>query len=234
MSLLTITQTICKRVGVTSPSIVIGNADQNIVRLLNILEEEGQELSERHRWQALTKEASFTTAATISQGLVSTIATDIAYFKNDTFFNRNSNVPVIPVDDVTWQRMQANTASGPYPNLRIFGKTVYMYPVPTAGESVFFEYISKNWCASSGGTGQTAWAADADVGVLDEELMAQGGVWRWKKSMGFDYGEDFRQYEQRIQNAIARDIPRGRILMRGSRNPHFISKGNIEDGSWTL
>jgi len=32
MSLLTIAQSVCKRVGVTSPSIVIGNADKNPVK----------------------------------------------------------------------------------------------------------------------------------------------------------------------------------------------------------
>jgi len=41
--------------------------------------------------------------------------------------------------------------------------------------------------------------------LLDETLMTAGLIWRWKQSKGFDYAEDFRKYQTRVMNAIARD-----------------------------
>ena len=236
MSLLTIAQGVATRVGLPSPASVIGNTEGNIVRLLALLNEEGQELLERHRWQAASKETTFTTVGTSLQGTLAALTgvSDIKWIKNDSIWNRNSNNPVIPVDDVRWQQLQALGATGPYPSWRYYGNKVYLYPIPTAGETIAFEYVSKNWCETSGGDGQTAWAADTDVGVLDEQLMTSGGVWRWKKSMGFEYAEDFRQYEQRVQNAIARDMPKKHIVMGGKRKPNFLGSHSVADGSWTI
>jgi hypothetical protein len=109
------------------------------------------------------------------------------------------------LDPQSWQNYKAWGISNPFPKYRIRGGLLLLMPVPSAGDSYYFEYQSANWCASSGGTGQSSWAADTDVGLLDENLMTAGLIWRWKQAKGFDYAEDFRKYQTRVVNAMARD-----------------------------
>jgi len=230
MSLLTIIQTVTKRVGLTAPSSAIGLTDENIIRMIELANEEGEELSRRHCWQILTNEETHTTLATESQGLMSAICgTDFDYIKNDTFWNRTENRRWLPSDDVQWQQMKSSSITGPNHYFRIRGGSMIVIPVPTAGDTLAFEWQSKNWCESSGGTGQSAWADDSDVGRLDEKIMTAGIVWRWEASQGLEYAEDFRKYEILVANAIARDGAKPNINMGGRT-----SGSNIPEGNWNL
>lgn len=234
MSLLTIVKAVCKRVGVTAPVNAYSSTDDNIVRMIALADEEGRELANEYSWQRLTTEATHTTVATESQGAITTVAgTAFSWIKNDTMFNRTSNRPVYPVDDTSWQRMKASGITGPYSMFRIRGNNLLAYPTPTAGHTWAFEWVSKNWCESSAGTGQDAWASDSDVARLDEELITMGVVWRFKQSQGFEYGEDFNKYQRRLQSALARDGAKPRISM-GGRGQQFLNNTNVAEGSWTL
>lgn len=224
----------CKRVGVSAPVNAYSSTDDNIVRIIALANEEGEELANEYAWQVLTNEATHTTVATESQGSILTIAgSDFGWIKNDTFFDRSANRPIFPVDDAQWQRMKANSITGPYSNVRIRGNNLIALPTPSAGSTWAFEWVSKNWCEDSVGTGQDAWGADSDVARLDEQLITMGVVWRFKHSQGFEYGEDFNKYQRRLQNALARDGAKPRIRLAGSGG-QFISEKNIQEGSWTL
>lgn len=232
MSLLTIVKAACKRCGVPAPVNAYSSTDDNIVRMIALADEEGQELANEYSWQALTNEATHTTVATESQGSILTIAgSDFGWIKNDTFFDRTLNRPVFPVDDAKWQQMQASGISGPYSHIRIRGNTLIAYPTPTAGHTWAFEWVSNNWCESSTGTGQSSWAADSDVSLIDEALITMGLVWRFKQSQGFEYGEDFNKYQRRLQNALARDGAKPRVKLGG---PTMVGNGNVPEGSWSL
>lgn len=217
MSLLTMIQSAAKRIGINSPNSVAGNTDAQIVQLLEIANEEGQELAERYSgWQALQREATFTTVATASQGNINTIASGLRYILNDTIWNRTQRRPVLgPLAPRDWQLLQASPVTGPFDQYRIRNNLLLFDPVPTAGETCAFEYISENWCEDSGGTGQSEWAADDDVGRLDEKLMAQGIIWRWKQIKGFDYAEDYSKYEIRVTDAMARDATKSTLRLDG-------------------
>lgn len=229
MSFLTMIQTACKRVGLTSPTNVIGSSDENIIRMIALANEEGLELSSRHRWQILTREATHTTVATESQGLMTAIAgSDFNYIHSDTIWDRSQNRPIHPVSDVEWQRMKSNNITGPYTSFRIRAGAMLFLPVPAAGQTVAFEWTSNNWCQSSIGVGQSAWADNSDLGVLSEDLMTSGIVWRWKQANGLDYAEDFSLYERLVNNAMSRDGAPKRLRFGGQ-----IRVSNIPEGSWS-
>lgn len=61
MSLLSITQAVAIKVGITKPTVAAASADTNIQQLIGFINEAGQELAQRYDWQALTKEANFST-----------------------------------------------------------------------------------------------------------------------------------------------------------------------------
>lgn len=235
MAFLAMIQQACKRVGLTAPTAAVGSTDENILRMVAIANEEGEELSSGYPWQVLTNEATFSTAATESQGAMTTLAgASFRYIKEETMWNRSQNRPCIPVSDVAWQQMKSNSVTGPYSSYRIRGGNLIFIPVPTASQTVAFEWISKNWCQSSGAAGQSAWTADTDTGILDEQLMVSGIVWRFKKTKGLEYAEDFKEYQIRVGNATAQDGARGRISLGSNRLSRFLNRQSINEGSWTL
>lgn len=210
MSLLSLVQSACYMMAVPPPSTIVGNPDDTALQLLYFANEEGRALAARHNWQAITQEKTFTTVATAAQ--TDSIASDFDRMIPETMFNRNTMRRVLgPLSADEWQQNQATVAASVNPCFRIRGSTILLSPTPTAGETVAYEYVSKNWCENSSGTDQQAWAADTDVGLLDESLMTLGIVWRFKFSRGMDASGDRQMYEHRIMDAIVRDGSRARL-----------------------
>ncbi len=238
MSLLTLIQSATARLNLPLPNAAATSSDNQVMNLIALANEEGQELSERHRWNALINEATFNTVAAESQGLITTLAPGYKYLFAESLWDRNLNRPIVAITPEEWQQQKANHVSGPYYRYRLRGNNLLFYPAPTAGLAVAFEYISKNWLTdSTGATGRAAWANDADIGLLDENLMLSGLIWRWKQSKGLEYAEDYAKYERRVADAISRDLPARRINMNGNAftgGPQPISPFSVTEGSWTI
>lgn len=203
MSLLTIVQGAADRLGLTRPSSVTTSSDPLAVTLLGLAQEEGKTLARRHSWQVMQTEYTFPTVASTSSYALPTGFDRILV---DTVFNRTRRRRM--VGDLTpaqWQETQASLVTRVNPAFRIRGNLFYISPTPTAAETVAYEYISLNWCQSAAAVGQTAWALDTDTGILDEELMTLGIVWRFKSAKGLDYAESMTSYEIEVGNAILRD-----------------------------
>ena len=208
MSLLTIVQYACRRAAVPVPDVVYGTSDQQILQMLALLEEEGNDLAQRGVWQGLTFEASWTTTAAEDQGALTTLASNgFRYIKNDTIWSRTRRLPVAgPLSPQDWQTLKAWSVSGPYYQYRIRGGRLLVNPAAPASESWFFEYLSKNWILSaSGSVYKQYFTLDTDTVLIPEELLILGLRWRWKKEKGLDYAEDFRTYEMQVKNALGSD-----------------------------
>ena len=63
----------------------------------------------------------------------------------------------------------------------------------------------RRWCSSSGGTGQSTWAADSDTANIPERLISLDITWRWLRSKGMDYAEDMSTFEREFERACSRD-----------------------------
>lgn len=217
MSLLTIIQTAADRCSLARPTAVTSDTDANIKMMLRLATEEGQSLRDRVDWQEITKEHTFTTVAAAAQ--TSSVPDDFHRVIPDTMFNRDTNRKVWgPMSPNEWQLIQSSLVTRVDPAFRLRGGTILFSPTPTAGENVYYEYVSKNWCQSSGGTEQSAWAADTDTGILDENMMALGVIWRFKRARGLDYSEEFNEYERRVNHAMQRDGSRPRIYLSEPKN----------------
>ena len=235
MTCLSIIQTVCNRLGLAAPTSAVGSSDTQIANIVALCNEEGQDLAARYEWTALQTEATYTTVATEIQGAVETIAPGLNYILNDTIWNRTLRRPVFgPRTPQSWQQQKAFAINGPWSSHRIKGGNLLMYPVPSAGELCYFEYISKNWCTdSTGATGYSSWNNDADVPVLSEQLIILGTIWRWKKLKGFEYAEDFSSYERRVMDAMTRDG--GKDWLSLTNTKYDISPGIvIPSGSWNV
>lgn len=227
------TTQVCRRIGLAVPSSVSSSSDPAIVQLMALANEEGQDLSARYPWQALINESSFTTVAVEAQGAMTTLAgTDFRYILNDVMWDRTLKRPIVgPSNPQDWQMMKAQAVTGPFIQFRIRGGSLKFIPVPTAGDSVYFEWISKNWVTVALGGTSSTWTADADTGLLDEEIMAQGVMWRWKASKGVEYAEDFNKYERLVADQMARDGGKSTLNLGGGSDgyPPVIM---VPTGSW--
>jgi hypothetical protein len=79
-------------------------------------------------------------------------------------------------------------------------------PVPfDNGSALVFEYVSNAWCKSASGTLQTTWAADTDVGILDEYLIQLDVIWRVLRRLGLSYSDEQAEAMSEIDKAMATD-----------------------------
>lgn len=229
MTLLSVVRNSCDRIGVQRPSTAFNSTDGQILQIVSLAQQEGRELSTRHDWQVLTKEKTFTTTAAETQ--TGAVPSDFDRFVNDSFFNRTEKHRVIgPLSPQEWQFHKSVVATTLVEAFRQRGNSILITPAPPASQTMAYEYISTNWCQSSGAVEQSAWAADTDTGILPEELMTLGVIWRWQRAKGLDYSEAFRTYEMQVAQAAARDGGKPTLNMgvRKNRGPGIF----VPDGNW--
>jgi hypothetical protein len=224
------------RLGVVRPTSVIGSADQQVRQLLALAQQEGKELAHRYPWQALIKEKTIT--ATASETQSSAIPSDFDRFVPDTFYNRTANRKVEgPLNAQEWADYKASVSTVLFDAFRVRGDSLLLAPTPTANDSYVYEYVSTWWCTTAASTTGTlaAWVSDTDVGILSEELMTLGVVWRFLRAKGLDYAEAFRSYEIAVTQRQGWDGGRRVINMaRGGYPSGRPRTPNFPDGSWSL
>lgn len=235
MSLLTTVQDAADRLGIVRPSSVIGSSDQQVRQLLGLAQQEGKELARRYPWQSIVKEKTITATATETQS--SAIPSDFDRMISGSFFNRTKNRKVEgPMNALEWQNYKASVTTVLFDAFRIRGGNLLLAPTPTAGDSYAYEYVSTYWVATAAASttpAQASWAVDTDVGILSEELMTLGIVWRFLKAKGLDYSEPFRTYEAQLllmttADGAKRSVQFGRSYdFRRPRVPTY------PDGSWS-
>ncbi len=233
MTLLTVVQDAAGRVGIPKPTSVYTSSDPQAILLLSLANQEGKELARRHKWQRIVTEATFTTVASTS---AYDLPTDFDRMIEGSIYNRTQARPVIgPIDTQRWQQLKALRVNATWGAIYLRGNQINFTPTPTATDTIAYEYVSKYWCTTTGGTTATlaAWSGDTDIGILDEECMTLGLVWRFLRARGLDYGEAFRAYEEQVVQRMAHDGGQ-RILDMSSEPGNGVYDPYISDGSWAL
>lgn len=236
MAMLDLIQQFCRRTGIPRPGSVYGSTDSQVLQAMALLEEEGNDLARRHDWQVLVCEAAHTTLAAEDQGYIGTIATNgFRHVLNGTTWDRTNNLPVVgPLTDKEWQAVKGMTSTGARYQYRLRGDKLIVTPVPTAGYSWYFEYVSKNWILGADGvTYKQYFTLDTDTILMPEDLLLAGLRWRWKKEKGLDYSEDFQTYEAQVKDAIGRDGTK-RPLMMDQCTEHTGPAVFVPAGNWAI
>lgn len=237
MTALEIVRRACKSLGIPSPNTATGSGDLQVVQIVGLLNDEGSELAAEIPWQALTREATFTTVATESQGDLETIigaANAYRYVLNDTIFNRSRREPIFgPKAPREWQAQKSLNVTGPFPQYRIRGGQLLFDPVPTAGENCYFEYVTRNWVEDASGNGQAEFTADDDEPLLDSGILLAGVKWRWLEAKGLAFDQKFQNYSRLVADAKARDGTK-RTLRLDGHNDRVSAGIVVPIGSWNL
>jgi hypothetical protein len=230
--LLTIIQAAADELGTNSvPSAVFGNNSTDGRRYRRFAHAIGKWLVRNGDWQELRTESTFTSVATETQ--TSMVPSDLDHFVDETFWNRSRRLAFYgPVGPQEWQAIKGGLTSSPVTNTFAYrGTNILLSPVPSAGDTYAFEYISNKFCESSGGTAQASWAADTDLPRLDDELFILGIVWMWKQSNEMPWQADYEKFEDYRKTCLMQDKPRRVLNMSSNRRrpPGIV----VPDGDWT-
>lgn len=231
MSLLTIINRAQALLNLPITTTVVTNTGEAQKQLLALCNTAGDVLMRDHDWQALRTEGSFVTTATEVQ-TNSALPADFDRFINNSFWNRSTTDPLIgPISEERYAAFKAQNVSSVYQNFLIRNGYFVLFPAPSAGQSIYYAYVSNKWCQSSGGTAQAQWAADTDTARIPEHLMILGLVWRFQEAKGLDYSQRYDEYEREKSRVIGRDGAR-RNLNVGGPTSQNLGRGRVPEGTW--
>lgn len=215
MTLLSLIQDAASEIGVAVPTVVVGNTDPAAQRMLRHAHRVGLDLVARGSWEILRAQHAFD--ATPGEEQLDAVPADMDRMIAETMWDRDhARLISGPVRGSQWQSLVATQPIGSISRwFTLRGGKVYIYPGMQGAEEMAFEYFSRNYCASSGGTAQQRWALDTDVGRLPEELFTLGVIAFYLRSEGLPFEHAMADYELRMQTEAANDQPRSGILSAG-------------------
>jgi hypothetical protein len=205
-TLLEIVQSSCRLLSLLPPDEVVTSTDAQVQLLYELANEEGDELSSNgdKDWPVLTEEWSFTTVADAVQ--VDAVPTDMDHFIPNSFFNRTTRLQMLgPLTPQQWQAIQAQPQLNlVYLAYRERDGAFLITPPPAAGNEIYYEYVTKNWVRAANGDLKSSFTADSDEPRMGDKLFRLGIRWRFLKSKGLDYSQDFDTYQRQVQTETAR------------------------------
>jgi len=204
-TLLQIVQDAARDVGQPVPSLVASSNEETPRRMLRLLNKAGQQLIKDHDWSVLMDVETFTPTATQIQS--SHPPADFDRFTSQTpMWDINNKRPMVgPLSIDKWLRVVVESTQQIDKFWAYINSQVNILPVPATTDSFVYSYQSKNWVLSSAAAPKAAFTADDDTPRLSAELLTLELVWRWKQSIGLDYGEDMATCNRLKETVIAAD-----------------------------
>ena len=237
MTLLSICQNVADEIGATRPTAVYGSTDQTAKRLFQACKKECEFLVRRYAWSALRREA---TIATVAAQADYALESDFHRMQGETMWDATEYWPMRgSVTPQQWQMIKRSTIARPVNRRRfrlmwdVTTKTrrIFIDPTPSSVATLYYEYVSNQFCqATGGGVLRSAWAADTDVAVLDENLIELGVKYRYLQARGLPYADQEMDYRKALIRAIENDRPAMNVDMGAQPSALF----QLPEGNFTL
>jgi hypothetical protein len=237
MTLLSLVQNVADEVGAQRPTAVYNSSDQTAKRLFQACKKECEFLVRRYAWSALRREATISTVASTGDYA---LESDFHRMLDETVWDATEYWPMHgSLTPQQWQNVKRSTIARPV-NRRRFrlmwdGTTktrrIFIDPVPTSVATLYYEYVSNQFCqATGGGALRSAWAADTDVATLDENLIELGVKYRYLQARGLPYADQESDYRKALIRAIGNDRPVQGVDLGAQPSAMF----QLPEGNFTL
>lgn len=208
MTLLTSCQQAAEEIGFDAPTTIISNTDPTAVRLKRLAHRVGATLAKRN-WNLLIKPHSFSTSSGEPQYA---LPSDYRSLVPDTIWNQTTDQPIMKISSTLWSYEKSVTTASFTDSFRLMGDDaapsigakITIHPTPSATETIYYQYYSKNWL-TSGGTEYSSFQTDNDTVVFDDDLFTMGLIWRMLKSLGQPYGEEKADFDRQLEICLAQD-----------------------------
>lgn len=232
MSLLTVCQTVLQETGFPNQTAIVGNTDETARRLYGFANRSGNFLLRKHDWTILRKEYTWSTVASTA---AYNLPSDFSRFIPSTEWDRTNYWALEgPLTPQEWQFVKSGLIqNGPRSRFRImptsFVNQFTVDPVPSTIRTLVFEYICNTWVQSAAAAAQSSFLADTDTALdVFEFLIGLDVMWRFRKSVGLDYAEEKDEFQNELDQAVARDGS-SRIL---SFNKRYRLSANTPEGNF--
>jgi hypothetical protein len=208
-TLLQLCQDVLKATGYNPPTAIASHQGPDSKRLVQLVNEVGQELTTRNKWRRLTFEATVSTSATTTYNLPS----DLYEIVNDTMWSRTETEEASgPVNEQDWQMLKGTDAvHALVPEWRLQytqGNPQLVFLEAPGDQTIYFEYRSNNWIVDTSSSATAVlWTADTQRTLLDEHLFYSELKWRWLKAKGSDYSVDYQNSQ--VQLDVSKDQDKG-------------------------
>lgn len=234
MTLLSIVQRACARLGISQPDSVYGNTDDGISQLLWLAQEAGDDIARAHEWSNLVVVKTFTPAAAQVQVEPPATPTALAFDRFGAvtkIWDEDQRKPLVgPLSRDEWVDLLTFNVTGVDRYWIMIGGKINIYPAPEGTESFTYTYITKNWIRLSGGDSTTdvaEWTADTNEPLVPADLVVKSLMWRWKQAKGLEYAEDLENFGREFERQAARD--RGPRVIHTSKS---LNLSGLSDGVW--
>lgn len=184
MSLITVARALALNVGLPVPDVVVTSPAREWAEALQYANEAGEELARRVDWGVLIKSTTLTGDGTTSSF---NLPADFDRMVSGITMRSGGNI-VRPLTQAEWASLTPVVGTPRY--FKLDGNVVRLWPTPENAATVNVTYITREWL-----TGATGYANDADVALLDEELLAKALIVRWRRQKGMPYADEESEYE---------------------------------------
>jgi len=223
MSLLTICQAALREIGdYNVPSSIIGNTDPIAVQLLALAQRSGKTLAFDHKWQVLLATHTF---ATVASTATYALPTAFKSFANITFWDRTNYWEIEgPVSPQKFEALRSSSVAwvAAWKYFRVAADLFEIWPTPTAVETIAYQYYSKYWIS-----GKAAYTDDADVPLLDDDLLTIDLRWRYLQAKGMDFANEKQEAIERRDAILSKDGARDAIRFGSPHRHRFSREGNL-------
>lgn len=234
MNALALIQAFARRTGLSAPSTLELNPDDQVLQFLGLLSEVLEDLAE-FGWEQLRVLGELITVDGEDQGeLLPQLPAGFRCFVNDTFYDATTGQYIYGSElPQTWALLHSSTPGGIFPTFRLLGGSLFLSPAPGAGHRLTFEVLTSFAVKDVFGQLKPAVTADTDTFLFPESLLLAGLRYKWKYEKGLEYAEDLRRFEILRLGALSHNTPKPVRHLDGegaSAVPGII----VPPGSWKL
>jgi len=234
-NLLGIVQTLCKEIGIPSPTTVAGTPTTQVTQMVAFANQLGDFLRDEYNWPIMRKLTEITTvngtagySADPGGGYTcSRIIEETGWDATNFWFFCGS------VGDDEWMEWQYGIRTEPVRKIwrTTDDNAIEVFPTPSGAADLKFAVIANEWAASSTGTPQTTLGLDGDVHVYNDRLFLLGTKMRFLAAKGLPYGEVEAEFTRLlpIRKAAARPGMTLSLNRRMNALRPFISYRNVPD-----
>jgi hypothetical protein len=234
MMLLAMMEQAADELGLPRPASVT-TTDPQTRQLLAAFNSNGRALAREFAWSGLQTLHTFTT---VSGTDTYALPSDYARMIPDTNWDQTNDWRMFGPDTPQmdrWRRESGVAEASVRRIFRLVGNNIKIFPVPaTTGDTLVFEYISKNWMRISGSTPGAAFVTDSDTSIFDPDLVVKGAKWRYMAAKGM-YADAMRDEFEEMRTLLqAADLGGTKISMTPGDLTEFVSLDNLADGNWSI
>lgn len=205
--------------GFTTPASLFGIYDEGDTtpqKLRRALTKTVQLLAATWDWQVLRRERIWTSLA--SQTQTGMVPDDFLRFIDGTFWDRSNKFRLRgPLSPEEWQTAVSWQTGAVTPYFCQRGGDILTYPTPSSGRIYAFEYISNQIGTASDGAARSAFSADTDTTLWDDELIIQGIVTHYRELNRLESANERYSFERLMHDRIKQDGGRRKINMCGRK-----------------